>query len=73
MTMISQTALVLSIEAGKDICSFAIQVHGALGFTWEYPAHHYLKRAQHHCLFLEHQHPVPTLLQSIWDLKTNAL
>lgn len=65
-------ALVLSIEASKDICAFAIQVHGALGFTWEYPAHYYLKRAQHHCLFLEHLHPVPTLLQSIWNLKANA-
>ncbi len=24
----------------------ALQVHGGIGFTWEHPVHHYLRRAK---------------------------
>jgi acyl-CoA dehydrogenase len=39
------TARVAATEAFVRAAAENIQVHGAIGFTWEYPAHHYLKRA----------------------------
>jgi alkylation response protein AidB-like acyl-CoA dehydrogenase len=33
-------------EAYMKITSDAIQIHGGIGFTWEHPAHLYLKRAK---------------------------
>lgn len=32
-------------EAAVTITTEAIQLHGGIGFTWEYPAHHLLRRA----------------------------
>ena len=34
-----------SSEAYFDACNTNIQIHGGMGFTWEHPAHLYLKRA----------------------------
>ncbi len=34
-------------EASKKVCGEAIQVHGGIGFTWEYDLHLYFKRAKH--------------------------
>ncbi len=34
-------------EASKSVCGEAIQVHGGIGFTWEYDLHFYWKRAKH--------------------------
>ncbi len=34
-------------EASKSVCGDAIQVHGGIGFTWEYDLHLYFKRAKH--------------------------
>ncbi|MFW6074368.1 MAG: acyl-CoA dehydrogenase family protein [Chloroflexota bacterium] len=34
-------------EASKQVCGEAIQVHGGIGFTWEYDLHLYWKRAKH--------------------------
>ena len=33
-------------EAARDVCGDAIQVHGGIGFTWEYDLHLYFKRAK---------------------------
>jgi alkylation response protein AidB-like acyl-CoA dehydrogenase len=33
-------------EACRRIAADAVQVHGGIGFTWEYPLHMYFKRAQ---------------------------
>jgi alkylation response protein AidB-like acyl-CoA dehydrogenase len=34
-------------EAARQVCGAAIQVHGGIGFTWEYDLHLYFKRAKH--------------------------
>ncbi len=34
-------------EASRKVCGEAIQVHGGIGFTWEYDLHLYFKRAKH--------------------------
>lgn len=33
-------------EAARKVCGEAIQVHGGIGFTWEYDLHLYVKRAK---------------------------
>ncbi|MGA7670809.1 MAG: acyl-CoA dehydrogenase family protein [Nitrolancea sp.] len=33
-------------EASRNVCGEAIQVHGGIGFTWEYDLHLYFKRAK---------------------------
>jgi alkylation response protein AidB-like acyl-CoA dehydrogenase len=33
-------------EAARTVCGQAIQVHGGIGFTWEYDLHLYFKRAK---------------------------
>jgi alkylation response protein AidB-like acyl-CoA dehydrogenase len=33
-------------EAARRVCGEAIQVHGGIGFTWEYDLHLYVKRAK---------------------------
>jgi alkylation response protein AidB-like acyl-CoA dehydrogenase len=33
-------------EAARTVCGEAIQVHGGIGFTWEYDLHLYVKRAK---------------------------
>jgi alkylation response protein AidB-like acyl-CoA dehydrogenase len=33
-------------EASRKVCGDAIQVHGGIGFTWEYDLHMYFKRAK---------------------------
>jgi alkylation response protein AidB-like acyl-CoA dehydrogenase len=33
-------------EASRTVCGEAIQVHGGIGFTWEYDLHMYFKRAK---------------------------
>jgi alkylation response protein AidB-like acyl-CoA dehydrogenase len=34
-------------EAARKVCGQAIQVHGGIGFTWEYDLHLPFKRAKH--------------------------
>lgn len=34
-------------EAARRVCGEAIQVHGGIGFTWEYDLHLYFKRAKY--------------------------
>jgi len=33
-------------ESARRVCGEAIQVHGGIGFTWEYDLHLYFKRAK---------------------------
>src|SRR3989442_7546 len=33
-------------DAARKVCGEAIQVHGGIGFTWEYDLHIYMKRAK---------------------------
>jgi alkylation response protein AidB-like acyl-CoA dehydrogenase len=33
-------------DAARKVCGEAIQVHGGIGFTWEYDLHLYFKRAK---------------------------
>jgi len=33
-------------EAARRVCGEALQVHGGIGFTWEYDLHLYFKRAK---------------------------
>jgi alkylation response protein AidB-like acyl-CoA dehydrogenase len=39
-------------EAQQKIAFDAIQLHGGIAFTWEHPAHLYLRRARHDAMFL---------------------
>jgi len=39
-------AKAFATEAAVAACERSIQVHGGIGFTWEHPAHLYLKRAK---------------------------
>src|SRR5262249_20765804 len=34
-------------SAARKVCGEAIQVHGGIGFTWEYDLHLYVKHAKH--------------------------
>jgi alkylation response protein AidB-like acyl-CoA dehydrogenase len=34
-------------DASRKVCGSSIQVHGGIGFTWEYDLHPYVKRAKH--------------------------
>ena len=34
-------------DAARRVCGSAIQVHGGIGFTWEYDLHLFVKRAKH--------------------------
>jgi alkylation response protein AidB-like acyl-CoA dehydrogenase len=34
-------------DAARRVCGAAVQVHGGIGFTWEYDLHLYFKRAKH--------------------------
>ncbi|RAV02839.1 acyl-CoA dehydrogenase family protein [Mycolicibacter senuensis] len=40
------------VDAFLYACGENIQIHGGIGFTWEHPAHLYLKRAKNAQLFL---------------------
>ncbi|THJ25661.1 acyl-CoA dehydrogenase family protein, partial [Candidatus Frankia alpina] len=35
-----------ALEAAVGAAQGSLQVHGGIGFTWEHPVHHYLRRAK---------------------------
>ena len=39
-------AKALASDAGWNVTSSALQVHGGIGFTWEHDLHFFLKRAK---------------------------
>lgn len=44
--MSSRSALENTVSSVPEICETAIQLHGGIGFTWEYDLHLFLRRAQ---------------------------
>ncbi|MEY4668482.1 MAG: hypothetical protein RL518_1181 [Pseudomonadota bacterium] len=42
----ARTAIAHAGEVGPSVCESAIQVHGGIGFTWEYDLHLFLRRAK---------------------------
>ena len=42
----ARAAISHASEVGPSVCEAAIQVHGGIGFTWEYDLHLYLRRAK---------------------------
>lgn len=42
----ARAAIAYASEVGPSVCEAAIQVHGGIGFTWEYDLHLYLRRAK---------------------------
>ena len=46
LAVMSSVAKAECSEAARDIATETLHVHGGIGFTWEYPAHLYLRRAQ---------------------------
>jgi alkylation response protein AidB-like acyl-CoA dehydrogenase len=43
--LVTSMAKAICSQAFLSISNSAIQIHGGIGFTWEHPAHRYLKRA----------------------------
>ena len=60
-------APLLAGQASRRVAQNAIQVHGALGVTWECDAHLYLKRVLRLDASLEAEVPGPDLLERIWE------
>jgi alkylation response protein AidB-like acyl-CoA dehydrogenase len=60
-------APLLAVEAGRRAAQNAIQVHGALGVTWECDAHLYLKRVLRLAACLEAEASGAELLERIWE------
>ncbi|MGY6270428.1 acyl-CoA dehydrogenase family protein [Achromobacter denitrificans] len=60
-------APVLAVEAGRRAAQNAVQVHGALGVTWECDAHLYLKRVLRLAACLQAEAPRSDLLERIWE------
>lgn len=52
-TAVPEAAMAASVaksyvgEASRKVCGAAIQVHGGIGYTWDYDLHLYFKRAKH--------------------------
>ncbi len=42
----ARAAISMAADVAPKICETAIQCHGGIGFTWEYPLHLYLRRAK---------------------------
>lgn len=60
-------APLLAVEAGRRAAQNAVQVHGALGITWECDAHLYLKRVLRLAAALRAQASCADLLERIWE------
>ena len=43
--LLTPVAKAFSTDVGVEVASDGIQIHGGMGYTWEIPAHYYLKRA----------------------------
>lgn len=64
-----ETALIASAYARQafyDIAADAIQLHGGIGFTWEYPLQYYFKRARASLT-------IPTTLDATFDALADCL
>ena len=57
----------LAVEGGRRAAQNAIQVHGAMGVTWECDVHLYLKRVLRLSASLHAEASCAELLERIWD------
>jgi alkylation response protein AidB-like acyl-CoA dehydrogenase len=57
----------LAVEGGRRAVQNAIQVHGALGITWECDAHLYLKRVLRLAASLHADASCTEWLERIWE------
>lgn len=62
-------AQVLVLEAATSVGNLAVQVHGAMGITWECPVHFYLKRIRHVAAVLRHGQDTAAMLERLWRLQ----
>ena len=46
LSLTARAAISQASEVGPSVCEAAIQVHGGIGFTWEYDLHLFLRRAK---------------------------
>lgn len=51
----------------------ALQVHGAMGMTWECDVHFYLKRAHFLCAMMNHRYTDADRLQQVWQLSADRM
>jgi alkylation response protein AidB-like acyl-CoA dehydrogenase len=56
-----------STRAATRVCAAAIQLHGAMGFTWESGIHRYLRRARANEILARNDHAARLLLASTAD------
>lgn len=42
----ARAAIAQAVDVGPAVCEVAVQVHGGIGFTWEYDLHLFLRRAK---------------------------
>ena len=60
-------------QAANVVVRNALQVHGALGMTWECDAHFYLKRVHFLCAIMNRQRTAADRLQQIWQLSEDRM
>jgi alkylation response protein AidB-like acyl-CoA dehydrogenase len=63
------TAAAMALEAASFCAKTNIQVHGGIGYTWEHPAHLYLRRAGAMCSFVG---PVARLREEVYRLRAGG-
>lgn len=61
-------AELLAAEAAQAAAQFAVQVHGAMGITWECDAHLYLKRVLHQIARMQAGRTRAWMLERLWAL-----
>ncbi|MGO3124972.1 MAG: acyl-CoA dehydrogenase family protein [Advenella sp.] len=60
-------------QAASTAVRNALQVHGALGMTWECDVHFYLKRVHFLCAMMNHRHTEADRLQQVWQLSAGRM
>jgi alkylation response protein AidB-like acyl-CoA dehydrogenase len=76
---IAETALMVILaehsilQAASVAVRNALQVHGAMGMTWECDVHFYLKRAHFLCAMMNHRHTEADRLQQVWQLSAGRM
>ncbi len=61
------------LQAASAAVRNALQVHGAMGMTWECDVHFYLKRAHFLCAMMNHWHKDADRLQQVWQLSAGRM
>ena len=61
------------LQAASAAVRNALQVHGAMGMTWECDVHFYLKRVHFLCAMMNHRHTEADRLQQVWQLSEGRM